>query len=112
LESYSCSFLSFFFLQNIQGIIDPAFSVNPGFIVECILLLALLLLSGFVSGAETAFFSLTPAQLLELKDARSIREKTIYSLLSKTIPRYPADFRQLHQHRHRHSFCPDDGAAF
>jgi len=53
------------------------------FIMELLSLGILLLASGFISGAETAFFSLTPAQLLDLKESRLVKEKTIYTLLSK-----------------------------
>jgi putative hemolysin len=51
--------------------------------LELAVLVTLLLASGFFSGAETAFFSLTPAQLVDLKNARTAREKAIYNLLSR-----------------------------
>lgn len=43
----------------------------------------LLFSSGFVSGAETSFFAITPPQLMKLKDAESGSERLIYQLLNK-----------------------------
>ena len=53
------------------------------FLSGCLVLLVLLFTSGFLSGAETAFFAITPAQLMDLKDSRSTSEKLIYQLLHK-----------------------------
>src|SRR5262245_37528201 len=44
---------------------------------------ALLFASGFVSGAETAFFAVTPAQLSHLKNSKNARGKIVYHLLNK-----------------------------
>lgn len=53
------------------------------FLSGCLVLLTLLFTSGFVSGAETAFFAITPAQLMDLKESKSRTEKLIYQLLHK-----------------------------
>lgn len=53
------------------------------FLSGCLVLTGLLFTSGFVSGAETAFFSITPAQLMQLKESKSTSEKLIYQLLHK-----------------------------
>jgi gliding motility-associated protein GldE len=53
------------------------------FLSGCLVLLVLLLTSGFVSGAETAFFAITPAQLIDLKDSKSTSDKLIYQLLHR-----------------------------
>lgn len=47
-----------------------------------LLFLVLLILSGFFSGAETAFFSLTPAQLKHFKNAPGGNEKQISKLMA------------------------------
>jgi len=47
-----------------------------------LLFLVLLILSGFFSGAETAFFSLTPAQLKHFKNALGGNEKQISKLMA------------------------------
>jgi len=52
------------------------------FIVNGILLLILLTLSGLVSGSEVAFFSLNPMEIHSLKNGSSV-EKRIYKLISK-----------------------------
>jgi gliding motility-associated lipoprotein GldD len=54
-----------------------------GFLAECFILLLLLLISGFISGAETAFFAINPAQLFELKESQSSRYKLVFDLLEK-----------------------------
>ena len=50
--------------------------------VNCVLLLLLLFFSGFISGAETAFFAITPAQLINLKDSRHTAHRVVYQLLT------------------------------
>lgn len=45
-------------------------------------MLVLLVISGFLSGAETAFFSITQAQIIQLKDSNRSSDKIIYKLLS------------------------------
>ncbi|MFM2207526.1 MAG: hypothetical protein RL213_1501 [Bacteroidota bacterium] len=64
------------------SVINPEFVFSAGFLVRSLVLLALLLLSGFVSGAETAFFAVTPAQLLGLKDSKHASQRTVYQLMT------------------------------
>jgi putative hemolysin len=71
------------FLQVTAGIINTDFSFSMAFFSGCLVLLGLLLASGFMSGAETAFFAITPAQLMDLKESRSTTEKLIYQLVHK-----------------------------
>ena len=40
-------------------------------------------MSGYISGAETAFFAISPAQFFQLKEAESGRSKRVYTLLEK-----------------------------
>lgn len=68
-------------LQDSPAYLNPSFSLSIGFIIECVVLVALLLASGFVSGAETAFFSISPAQLFSLKDSSHTSSKIVYKLL-------------------------------
>jgi len=70
-------------LQISAGIINADFSFSMAFFSGCLVLIALLFTSGFISGAETAFFAITPAELLELKDSKSSSEKLIVQLLHK-----------------------------
>ncbi len=49
-------------------------------------IIVLLLLSGYASGAEVAFFSLSPSQIKELKSGRKKSSKRVVQLLSQ--PRY------------------------
>jgi putative hemolysin len=72
----------FILLQVTAGIINPDF-FSMAFFSGCLVLLALLFTSGFISGAETAFFAITPVQLMELKESKSTPEKLIYQLLHK-----------------------------
>lgn len=69
-------------LLDLASIINPAFTLSAGFIVQSLVLIALLLFSGFLSGAETAFFAITPAQLTSLKDSRQAAQRIVYNLLS------------------------------
>jgi gliding motility-associated protein GldE len=52
------------------------------YIVNGLVLLILLILSGLVSGSEVAFFSLNPGEIQSLRDG-SAAEKRIYALISK-----------------------------
>jgi putative hemolysin len=77
---------SYCFLQVIEtysGIINPDFSFSLTFFIELFVFVFLLFSSGFVSGAETAFFAITPPQLMGLKDAEKTSERFIYNLLNK-----------------------------
>lgn len=76
-------YLSHLAIQNLLTIIQPAFTLTVGFITECIVLTVLLLASGFVSGAETAFFGISQVQLTGLKDATLTSSKLVYKLLEK-----------------------------
>lgn len=69
-------------MMDLLSIIKPDFAFSFGFILKCIVLLFLLFLSGFVSGAETAFFAITPAQLIGLKDSKHRSQRTVYHLLT------------------------------
>lgn len=70
-------------LLSVLSVLNPAFSVSLAFIVELIVLIILLFLSGFVSGAETAFFAITPAQFLQLRDAPGTAPRIVYNLLNR-----------------------------
>ena len=52
------------------------------YIVNGVILVLLLLLSGLISGSEVAFFSLSPREIQHLKSGTSV-EKRIFSLISK-----------------------------
>ena len=69
-------------LIDLLTIIKPDFVISSGFLVNCVLLLLLLFFSGFISGAETAFFAITPAQLINLKDSRHTAHRVVYHLLT------------------------------
>jgi putative hemolysin len=73
----------FLLLQIASGIISADFTFSMAFLSGCLVLVVLLFTSGFVSGAETAFFAITPAQLADLKDSKSTSEKLIYQLLHR-----------------------------
>lgn len=69
---------------NILGAVpavDAPSSFGFGALMALIVALAFLVISGFVSGSEIAFFSLTPAQCEELDDTR--QGPAIRSLLAK-----------------------------
>jgi putative hemolysin len=70
-------------LETYSGIINPDFSFSVSLFVELLVFLFLLFSSGFVSGAETAFFAITPAELMSLKEADKKSERLIYNLLNK-----------------------------
>jgi putative hemolysin len=80
-SGYCHTYLSVF-LQLSSGIINPSFYVDIGFIVEIIILLSLLLVSGYISGAETAFFAISPTQLAHLKNGKGTASKVVYQLLN------------------------------
>jgi len=65
-----------------SGIINPDFTVTVPFITGCVVLVFLLFTSGFMSGAETAFFAITPAQLIEFRESKNVAAKLIDKLLS------------------------------
>ena len=53
------------------------------FLSGLLVLIVLLFTSGFISGSETAFFAITPAELMDLKESKSATEKLIYQLLHR-----------------------------
>ncbi len=57
-------------------------SLVPLIVFYSMLFLVLLVLSAFFSGSETAFFSLTQAQLENFKSSSRPREKQIYKLMT------------------------------
>jgi gliding motility-associated protein GldE len=69
-------------ILDIVGILHPQFSLSLVFISEVFSLIGLLLIAGFISGSETAFFSITQVQILDLKDSSDTKEKYIHSLLN------------------------------
>lgn len=70
-------------LQVHTSIVSDTFSLSVGFILESVILVGLLFVSGFISGAETAFFAITPTQFFSLKSAESGKTKLVYLLLEK-----------------------------
>lgn len=69
--------------QDLLSILNPAFTLSAQFLIEVVVLSGLLLISGFISGAETAFFAITPVQLFELKESQRSRHKLVYGLLER-----------------------------
>lgn len=69
-------------LIDTYSIIRPDFTFTFNFLLNAIALIVLLLLSGFIAGAETAFFAITPAQLIQLKDAKQSSHRIVYQLLN------------------------------
>lgn len=59
-------------------------SLVPLIVFYSVLFLVLLVLSAFFSGSETAFFSLTRAQLENLKNSSRPKEKQIYKLMTSS----------------------------
>jgi gliding motility-associated lipoprotein GldD len=70
-------------LQGSPSIISPDFYIGIGFFIESIVLVTLLFISGFISGAETAFFAITPVQFFNLKESENKRLQLVYTLLEK-----------------------------
>ena len=54
--------------------------MSVGVAVACVLTLVLLGLSGFASGSEIAFFSLSPSDISEINSSKSSRDKKIQLL--------------------------------
>ena len=81
MDPGSCPLL--ILLQDSPSYLNPSFTLSIGFIIESIVLASLLLLSGFFSGAETAFFAINPVQLFTLKEADSSASRIVYRLLEK-----------------------------
>ncbi|HRS38733.1 MAG TPA: gliding motility lipoprotein GldD [Bacteroidia bacterium] len=70
-------------LLSVFSVLNPAFTFSFSFIVESVVLVVLLFLSGFVSGAETAFFAITPAQFIGLRNAPGTASRIVYNLLNR-----------------------------
>jgi len=71
------------YLQAISSLFD--FTVNPftlDMLAALIAILALLIMSALVSGAEAAFFSLSPAQISSIRSSKSKKDQVIEKLLS------------------------------
>lgn len=67
------------FITNAFG--EVSFGVmTPGVAFAILLTLVLLGISGFASGAEIAFFSLSPSDISELNGSKQLRDKTIQVL--------------------------------
>ncbi len=77
----SCQLL--ILLQDSPSYLNPTFSFSLGYIFEAVVLASLLLLSGFFSGAETAFFAINPTQLFTLKESERNASRLVYKLLEK-----------------------------
>ena len=69
-------------MEEIQQILSEIHVMAPnyGAIVAIILACGLLLLSGFASGSEIAFFSLSPSDLSELEEEKTERDRQILEL--------------------------------
>lgn len=70
-------YLSVFSHLSDLAVLHP---VTPGVLTAVVLTAVLLLLSGFASGSEIAFFSLSPQDLDELDPEKSSRDKAISML--------------------------------
>ena len=71
-----------FFLQSFKlNNIFTFFSIKT--IIGLLVIIVLLFISAIISGSETAFFSLTPSQIHELKSSKSKNNKSILKLLEK-----------------------------
>jgi len=73
------SYLHILSLMGNIFLMDIPFGVFPGFIV----LLLLILSSGFVSGSETAFFSLNPPDFEALRNSKKSNDKILISFRNK-----------------------------
>lgn len=73
-------------MVELQQIISEIHVMTPSFgaIFAIVLAGILLILSGFASGSEIAFFSLSPADLSELEEGRSERDRQILQLREDT----------------------------
>ena len=69
-------------MVELQQIISEIHLMTPdaGGVVAIVLAGVLLVLSGFASGSEIAFFSLSPADLSELEEERNVHDRQILQL--------------------------------
>jgi gliding motility-associated protein GldE len=75
-DPYPSQSLLFIFLQSVSGEVT----------IELVGFLGLVLLSAFVSAAESAYFSLTKSQIIDIQDNKVGSNKLIIDVLSK--PKY------------------------
>jgi len=77
-------------LDHLLGafvLIDRFFTgFPPEAIISLVILIVLIVASGLISGSETAFFSLSPADLEALRSGKHIKDKVILKLRDK--PKY------------------------
>lgn len=81
MDPGSCSLL--FLLEDSSSYLRPSFVFSMSFFLEAFILIICLFLSAFYSGAETAFFAISPSELFQLKDSQNISERLVYRLLEK-----------------------------
>ena len=73
-------------MNDLTGFLTQSFgevtfgAVTPGVVFASVLTVLLLWVSGFASGSEIAFFSLSPSDLAELNASKSARDKKIQLL--------------------------------
>ena len=74
--------LSILFLTDLLETIEHVHFIVPtiGVYVAALLACILLVLSGFASGSEIAFFSLSPSDINELEDSRLETDRRILQL--------------------------------
>jgi len=68
-------------LNIVPGQFFLGFSLDT--IIVLLVILVLVFFSGLISGSETAFFSLTPSDIDEIKSRNGIKDKAIIKLLNK-----------------------------
>lgn len=107
MDPGSCPLL--ILLQDSPSYLNPSFSFSIEFIIESIVLVSLLLFSGFFSGAETAFFAINPAQLYSSKIQPAVH-RGLYSDFWKTKKTSGdiANHSKFYQYSHCRDFIPDD----
>ncbi|REK04992.1 MAG: gliding motility lipoprotein GldD [Bacteroidetes bacterium] len=79
MDPDGCLFL--ILLEDTFSYLQPEFNFSLDFLIELFVLAILLLASAFVSAAETAFFGITPAELIGLKSQKSTSSKLVQKLL-------------------------------
>lgn len=69
------------FTSILQSFYDITWGeITPSVIIAAFLAILLLFVSGFASGSEIAFFSLTPSDISELENSRNEKDNTIKNL--------------------------------
>lgn len=77
MDPSSCSFI--FFTSPLTGAVLQTFSIS--ILLGIVAILVLLVLIAFVSAAESAFFSLSPTDMDELKSSDSSTDESILALI-------------------------------